>query len=143
MNSSREDYLITIYRLTNENSYVNSVTLSKALGISRASVSEMVKKLTNEKLISFIENKIELTEEGMDKAKSLISSHRLWEIFLIDYLHMSFEEAHDQAHRLEHVTGETLMLALNKFLGYPTHCPSGNKIWKNIPGEVSSEEKNN
>ena len=75
----------------------------------------MVKKLTNEKLISFIENKIELTEEGMDKAKSLISSHRLWEIFLIDYLHMSFEEAHDRAHRLEHVTGETLMLALNKF----------------------------
>ena len=133
MNSSREDYLIGIYRLTKgEKNFVNSVTLAKHLGVSRASVSEMVKKLTAEDLISFIDNKIELTEKGTERAKNLISSHRLWEIFLIDHLDMTFDEAHEQAHHLEHVTGEALKLALNKYLDYPTHCPSGKKIWENI-----------
>ena len=43
LNAVREDYLITIYRLTKTEGYTNSVTLARTLGVSRASVSEMVK----------------------------------------------------------------------------------------------------
>ncbi len=132
MNSSREDYLIAIYRLTQEDNTLNSVTLAKKLDVTRAAVSEMVRKLVKEELITFTNNQIVLTEHGMEIAKNLLSSHRLWEIFLIDYLKMSPEDAHDQADQLEHVTGEKLLLALNKYLNYPTESPKGNIIWENV-----------
>lgn len=135
MNSSREDYLLSIYRLNKKDPKVTSIMLSKELEVSRASVSEMIKKLVQEGLVRYVDNIITLTESGENKAKMIISSHRLWEIFLIDYLHMTYDEAHEQAHLLEHVTGENLQNALNQFLQFPTESPRGNAIWENITGE--------
>lgn len=132
MNSSREDYIIAIYRLTKKVDFVNSVTIAKQLGVSRASVSEMVKKLCEDELINFEHNKISLTEAGMIKARNIISCHRLWEYFLTELLGMSYEEAHEQADLLEHVTGETLKDALNEYLNYPELSPRGNVIWDNV-----------
>lgn len=132
MNSSREDYIIAIYRLTKQADFVNSVTIAKKLGVSRASVSEMVKKLCDDGLINFEQNKISLTESGMVKARDIISRHRLWEYFLTEILGMSYEEAHEQADLLEHVTGENLKDALNEYLNYPELSPSGNIIWDNV-----------
>lgn len=132
MNSSREDYIITIYRLTKDEEFVNSVTIAKALDVSRASVSEMIKKLSQEDFISFIDNKIKLTKKGKDKAKKIVSRHRLWEYFLVEHLKMSWEEAHKEADLLEHVTSKSLKIALNKYLNYPDSCPQGHKIWNNI-----------
>lgn len=138
--SSREDYLIAIYRLTKNQEYINSVSLAKALDVSRASVSEMVKKLIAEELISFVDNQIRLTSKGRDRAKNLISSHRLWEIFMTEQLGMSAQEAHDQAHLLEHITGPTLKAALNRYLDYPTQSPRGNVIWDNLDEAGPSDE---
>ncbi|HHU54000.1 MAG TPA: metal-dependent transcriptional regulator [Clostridiaceae bacterium] len=132
MNSSREDYIIAIYRLTKKADFVNSVTIAKKLGVSRASVSEMVKKLCDDKLINFEQNRISLTEAGMTKARNIISCHRLWEYFLTEILGMSSDEAHEQADLLEHVTGENLKDALNEYLNYPEQSPRGNVIWDNV-----------
>ncbi len=139
MNSSREDYLLSIYRLNKKGTKVTSIMLSKELEVSRASVSEMIKKLVQEDLVNYIDNIITLTEKGENKAKTIISSHRLWEIFLVDYLHMTPQEAHEQAHLLEHVTGENLQEALNQFLNFPTESPKGNAIWENFPGEKADQ----
>ncbi|NLM19256.1 MAG: metal-dependent transcriptional regulator [Clostridiaceae bacterium] len=132
MNSSREDYIIAIYRLTKRADFVNSVTIAKKLGVSRASVSEMVKKLCEDGLINFEQNKISLTESGMVKARNIISCHRLWEYFLTEILGMSYDVAHEQADLLEHVTGANLKDALNEYLNYPELSPRGNVIWDNV-----------
>ncbi len=132
LNAAREDYLLAIYRLTKEKDHTNSVSIARALGVSRASVSEMVKKLSAEDLIIFSENRIYLTEIGRKKAREVISTHRLWEFFLVEHLHLSQEEAHDQAHLLEHMTGAALRQALNAFLGFPSKSPGGKVIWDNI-----------
>lgn len=138
--SSREDYLIAIYRLTKNQEFINSVSLAKELEVSRASVSEMVKKLSAEGLISFLDNQIRLTPMGRDRAKNLISSHRLWEIFMTEELGMSVEDAHDQAHLLEHITGPKLKAALNRYLDYPTQSPGGNVIWDNFDEPAPNED---
>ena len=132
MNSSREDYIIAIYRLTKRADFVNSVTIAKKLGVSRASVSEMVKKLCEDGLINFEQNKISLTESGMVKARNIISCHRLWEYFLTEILGMSYDVSHEQADLLEHVTGANLTDALNEYLNYPELSPRGNVIWDNV-----------
>lgn len=133
MHSSREDYILAIYRLTKDEEFVHSVAIAKTLQVSRASVSEMIKKLSQENYISFIDHKIKLTKKGIEKAQSIISSHRLWEYFLIEHLQMPWEEAHQEADLLEHVTSDSLKAALNKYLNYPDSCPSGHKIWSNKP----------
>ena len=70
LNAAREDYLLAIYRLTKEKDHTNSVSIARALGVSRASVSEMVKKLSAEDLIIFSKNRIYLTEIGRKKLGS-------------------------------------------------------------------------
>ncbi|HHT24820.1 MAG TPA: metal-dependent transcriptional regulator [Clostridiaceae bacterium] len=144
MNSSREDYIIAIYRLTKQAGFVNSVTIAKTLGVSRASVSEMVKKLCEDNLINFEQNKISLTESGMVKARNIISCHRLWEYFLTEILGMSYDEAHEQADLLEHVTGENLKDALNEYLNFPELSPRGNVIWDNVENvDLENKSENN
>ncbi len=139
MNSSREDYIIAIYRLTKKADFVNSVTIANTLGVSRASVSEMVKKLLADGLINFEQNKISLTDAGLDKARNVISRHRLWEYFLSEILNLPLDQAHAQADLLEHVTSDALKDALNEYLDYPAVSPRGNVIWDNVEQEVDSD----
>lgn len=135
MNANREDYLLAIYRLSKEKGYTNNIGIARALDLTRASVSEMVRKLVDENCIQLDGHRISLTPAGQKKAENTISTHRLWEVFLMEHLHLTKEEAHDQADLLEHVTFEPLSEALNKYLNYPTACPTGNPIYVNLDDE--------
>lgn len=132
MNSNREDYLQAIYRLSQEKGYTNNKNIAEFLGISKASVSEMVRKLIEDGMIDLNGTKIFLTEEGKIRAQDLLSDHRLWEYFLCNILGMDSEKIHEQADLLEHVTGDELRESLNRFLNYPTKSPKGKTIYKNI-----------
>lgn len=132
MNSSREDYLQTIYRLSLENGFTKNKDIAEYLGISKASVSEMLKKLESDGMVEFLGTKVSLSEDGIIFAEKLLSVHRLWEYFLFNVLEMPEKEIHEQADLLEHVTGPKLREALNRFLDYPTSSPGGKSIYKNI-----------
>ena len=69
MNSNREDYLQAIYRLSQEKGYTNNKNIAEFLGISKASVSEMVRKLIEDGMIDLNGTKILLTEEGKVHSK--------------------------------------------------------------------------
>lgn len=119
INASREAYLLCIYSLSKNGDKVSAAEISRMLEISRASVSEMLKKLEEDRYIEFSGRAIGLTEKGKKIAEDLRGSHRLWEIFMIDYLNIDYENAHEQADLLEHVTGSILKSALNRFLNFP------------------------
>ncbi len=131
MNSSREDYLLAIYRLSREEGFTFNVDIAKFLNLSKASVSEMIKKLYEDEIVRLKGTKISLTEKGRKKAQAVISCHRLWEYFLLEHLELEVEEAHRQADLLEHVTGEELFEKLNAYLGFPKKSPKGNVIYEN------------
>lgn len=131
MNSNRQDYILTVYRLSAEEGYTTNKEISEYFQISKASVSEMIKKLVVEGLVHLEKNRISLSEEGRKEAENLLSTHRIWEYFLTESLGMPKEAVHEQADLLEHATSKELKEALNRYLGYPAKCPHGQDIFIN------------
>lgn len=129
MTKSKEDYLKIIYEAGLRNEEVNNKYIMKELGVSAASVSEMLKKLEKEGYVEYIPYRnIVITEKGIRKAAVLVRKHRLWEVFLIRHLGYSWGEVHEEAEQLEHVTSDKMIDRLDQFLNYPDVCPHGGKI---------------
>nr|WP_315048864.1 metal-dependent transcriptional regulator [uncultured Leptotrichia sp.] len=133
MSRSIEDYLKGIYSLQQKNEYSNK-KLAEYLNISPASVSEMIKKLINNKYLMIDKKSIQLTEKGNAFALNVIRKHRVWEVFLFEKLGYEKEEVHKEAEILEHVTSDKLLQRLEEFLFYPTKCPHGKPIFYNLEG---------
>ena len=99
--SAKEDYLRIIYELGGEK--VKSIDIAKKLGISKPSVSEMLKKLAKDKLIeSESYGKIFLTKEGIKEAKKIADRHHIIKKFARHILKHKEDKVHDIAHKLEH-----------------------------------------
>ncbi|MBA5256889.1 metal-dependent transcriptional regulator [Enterococcus hirae] len=131
MTPNREDYLKIILELGGDTTKVNNKQIVSSLAVSPASVSEMISKLVKEQLVEHSPYQgVQLTETGLQKASSLIRKHRLWEVFLVEHLDYSWNEVHDDAEMLEHVTSEQLADHLEDYLNHPMHCPHGGIIPK-------------
>ena len=128
MSKSLEDYLKGIYLLKKRKQYSNK-NLAEYLNISPASVSEMIKKLSNEDYLISEGRNIKLTKKGSDIAVNIIRKHRVWEVFLVEKLGYDKDEIHEEAEVLEHVTSDKLLQKLEKFLFYPKECPHGSPIF--------------
>ncbi|MBO1102138.1 metal-dependent transcriptional regulator [Enterococcus hirae] len=131
MTPNREDYLKIILELGGDTTKVNNKQIVSSLAVSPASVSEMISKLVKEQLVEHSPYQgVQLTETGLQKASSLIRKHRLWEVFLVEHLDYNWNEVHDDAEVLEHVTSEQLADHLEDYLNHPMHCPHGGIIPK-------------
>lgn len=120
-----------ILELGGDTTKVNNKQIVSSLAVSPASVSEMISKLVKEQLVEHSPYQgVQLTETGLQKASSLIRKHRLWEVFLVEHLDYSWNEVHDDAEVLEHVTSEQLADHLEDYLNHPMHCPHGGIIPK-------------
>jgi len=133
MSRSIEDYLKGIYTLKKKKEYSNK-KLAEYLNISPASVSEMIKKLSNENYLILEGRNINLTKKGSDIAVNIIRKHRVWEVFLVEKLGYDTDEIHEEAEVLEHVTSDKLLQKLEKFLFYPKECPHGSPIFYDSDG---------
>ncbi|MFH1427876.1 MAG: metal-dependent transcriptional regulator [Patescibacteria group bacterium] len=131
MNQKQEDYLITMYRLYEKNKQIRSVDVAKQLKISKASVSEMLKKFKKQKIINMnLYSNIIFTSKGLNVAKKLAYKHRVVEVFLKKVLKCKSKNIHTEAHRLEHAFSDQAIKKLAKFLNNPKVCPDGDKIPK-------------
>lgn len=126
-----EDYLKSIYKLQEGGGRVSTSSLSEWLGVSAPSVTEMIKKLADEGILTYAPYKgVELTAEGRKRALKILRRHRLWELFLVEVLKYPWHEIHDEADRLEHFTSEKLERRLDEALGFPRTDPHGDVIPK-------------
>ena len=129
MTPNREDYLKLILELGGDQKKINNKQIVSGLDVSAASVSEMISKLLKEGLVEHSPYQgVQLTESGLASASALIRKHRLWEVFLVEHLNYSWNEVHDDAEVLEHVTSGTLADHLEAYLGHPKFCPHGGMI---------------
>ena len=136
---TEENYLKAIFRLSQlESAKITPTAIAEEVGVNAASVIDMIKKLTEKKLISY--NKIKgakLTDKGGKAALSIIRKHRLWEVFLLDKLGYSWDVVHEIAEQLEHIRHPELADRLDKYLGSPKYDPHGDPIPKSN-GEMPS-----
>ena len=125
---SVEDYLKTIYRLSDGRPAATS-EIAQALDLSPASVSGMIKRLTEQRLLDHAPYRgAQLTEEGRRVALRMIRRHRLIESYLVANLGYSWDTVHDEAERLEHAVSDTLVERMAAALGHPTSDPHGDPI---------------
>ncbi len=128
MSESTEMYLLTIYKLNEQQGRAGNTLMANWLGVSTASITEMVKKLSEKGLVERKGRGLFLKPEGEKIALKVIRKHRLAERFLTDHLGIAWDHAHDQACRLEHILSDQVVNALEEFLGYPKTCPHGHPI---------------
>lgn len=127
---TEENYLKTIFHLSREtDSSVTTNGISDAIGIKAASVTDMLKKLSEKGLINYVKYQgVSLTKKGEHTALNIIRKHRLWEVFLVEKLGFKWDEVHDIAEELEHIHSPVLVERLDEFLGRPKRDPHGDPI---------------
>lgn len=128
--STEENYLKAIYHLStgNQNSVLTSA-IAGSLSTSAASVTDMIKKLSEKNMVEYERyHGVKITRKGEKVALSIIRRHRLWEVFLMDTLKFKWDEVHDLAEELEHVSSDELTKRLDAFLGFPKFDPHGDPI---------------
>jgi len=129
MSTHVEDYIKNIYKLQTDRDKVTTSSLADALNVSAASVTDMIKKLSDRSLINYMPYQgVELTRSGKKMALRTLRRHRLWEMFLVEFLDYTWDEVHDEAEKLEHIMSEDLEERIDKALGYPKHDPHGHPI---------------
>lgn len=125
-----EEYLETIHNLNTEGKPAIGARLAERMNVKAASVVGMIKELKEKKFVSQDEQtkELHLTDTGERIAVSLARRHRLVERLLVDVLNLSWDEAHEEACRLEHHISPAVETALNEYLHNPMTCPHGNPI---------------
>lgn len=127
---AEENYLKAILRLSKPHDVsVSTNAIAALLETSAASVTDMLKKLADKELITYQKYKgAQLTEMGNKIATTLVRKHRLWEVFLVQSLGMTWDEVHEIAEELEHIQSDQLIERLDAFLGFPKYDPHGDPI---------------
>ena len=112
---STEMYLKTIFLLREKKGEdIRPVDLVNELELSKGTVSEMLRKLSDEDLVSYESySRVKLTEKGYEKAKNVVRKYLVIKEFLANILKISPEKVHDEACNLEHAFSDESIAKLN------------------------------
>ena len=127
--TSEENYIKAIFHLQRQDNTVTTNELANELKTKPASVTDMMKKLKIKKLLHYEPYQgFRLSIEGYKVALGIVRRHRLWEYFLAEKLKFTWDEVHEVAEDLEHVSNKKLIDKLDEFLGFPRVDPHGDPI---------------
>ena len=139
--TSEENYIKAIFHLQRGETAVTTNELARELQTRPASVTDMMKKLKVKKLLHYQPYQgFRLSSEGTKVALGIIRRHRLWEYFLAEKLQFSWDEVHEVAEDLEHVSNKKLIDKLDEFLGFPRFDPHGDPI-PDANGKIESSKQ--
>jgi len=97
-----EDYIEIIYELIENKGYVRPIEISKLLHVKSATVTSMLKKLHDNKLVIYEKYRgAILSNDGKELAKLIVTKHRI----LVEFLELVTTnklEAHKSAEKIEH-----------------------------------------
>lgn len=126
---TEENYLKALFNIANKTGEVNVAELSKTLDIKMPTVTSMMKRLAEKKLVHYESYKpLRLTEKGKKAAGLIIRKHRLTEMFLVEKMNMGWEDVHDIAEQIEHIQSPVFFEKMDEILDYPKVDPHGSPI---------------
>ena len=104
---SEEDHLKAVYALLQDGESAFTKDIAARLNTKASSVTDMLKKLAEK---GFLKHEpyygAKLTAKGTAHALTLVRKHRLWETFLVERLGFGWDEVHEVAEQLEHVSSD-------------------------------------
>lgn len=140
---AEENYIKAIFHLQQTDGNVTTNEVAAELNTKAASVTDMLKKLKQKKILDYEKYQgFRLSVEGKKIALLIVRKHRLWEYFLVEKLQFGWDEVHEMAEELEHLTSKKLIDQLDAFLGYPKFDPHGDPI-PDVNGKMISRPQIN
>jgi DtxR family Mn-dependent transcriptional regulator len=121
------EYVGAIWELEEESIEPIQARIADWLGVSRASVSEMIHKMEAEGLLDTVPV-IALTPDGRHLAEVVVRRHRLAERFLSEVLELPWAKVHEEAEVWETVISDDVERAMWAVMDDPKTCPHGNPI---------------
>jgi DtxR family Mn-dependent transcriptional regulator len=131
LSAIEENYLKYIFQLseTVDQGIVKTNDLAYKLEHSAASVTDMLRKLSDKKLVVYTKYYgVSLSKTGKQIAVQVLRKHRLWETFLVKNLKFTWDKVHDIAEQLEHIQSDELIDRMDEYLGSPKFDPHGDPI---------------
>ena len=129
LSRSEEDHIKAVHALLQKGQSASTTDVAERLGIKASSVTVMLKKLAEKGLMKHQPYYgVQLTAKGNVAALKLVRKHRLWETFLVQRLGFGWDEVHDVAEQMEHVSSDKLTNSLDDYLGNPSFDPHGDPI---------------
>lgn len=126
LSTTVEDYLSLIYVLERDGVPVVGTHLAELLGVKPPTVTNTLKRMVRDQLITMDENGTRLTVQGWESARTVVRRHMLTEWMMVRRLPWS--KLHGEAHNLEHAISADAEAALLEELGHPQTCPHGNPL---------------
>jgi DtxR family Mn-dependent transcriptional regulator len=127
--TTEENYIKAIFHLQQTDHNVSTNEVAAELKTKPASVTDMLKKLKQKRILNYEKYQgFRLSPEGKKIALNIVRKHRLWEYFLVEKLEFGWDEVHEMAEELEHLTSTKLIDKLDTFLGNPKFDPHGDPI---------------
>ncbi len=140
LSRSVEDYLKTIYHLTEGGDVATTNSIAEQLAIAAPSVSGMIKRLAEQGLLEHERYRgVSLTATGRREAIRMLRRHRLIESYLVERLGYTWDTVHDEAERLEHAVSDDLVNRMAAALGDPAVDPHGDPI-PSVDGVITEQE---
>lgn len=126
---TEENYLKTLLNLSDEKGEVNISELSTVLQVSKPTVNSMVKNLEKQGLVHYEKYKpLSLTKKGKKEAALVVRKHRLTEMYLVEKMGFGWEEVHEIAEQVEHITSPKFFERMDELLAHPRVDPHGSPI---------------
>ncbi|NDK55441.1 metal ABC transporter permease [Pontibacter fetidus] len=127
-----ENLLKLLYQLGEQHEdYFSNRTLDTILSRRNIPKREALAGLAKLKRQGYIKRHAEgwaLTQEGETRGKRVVRLHRLWELYLTQYLQLASDHVHEDAETIEHIITPELEQKLMEELNYPALDPHQTKI---------------
>ena len=125
----KEHYIKEIYKLIEDNKKVSVSSLSTTLGVSKSSVSNMLKKLVKMGLVNTAPYQpIILTKNGKNLSEKIVAKHRLIESFLVEIMEFKPSQVHIIAEEIEHINSPDFFRKVKEMLKEKNTDPHGSSI---------------
>lgn len=101
----------------------NYEDLISTRAFNETDLKRSLRKLSSHNYLSQDSNRWTLTPKGLVKATRVVRLHRLWELYLTNYMNIESDHVHDDAETIEHIITPELEQQLERQLGYPQKDP--------------------
>jgi DtxR family Mn-dependent transcriptional regulator len=126
LSASLEDYIEAIYHIVEEKLVARSKDIAMRLGVSRASVTEALRALSQKELINYAPYEaITMTDKGRKAAEDVIFRHNALKRFFIEVLSVDNATAEEGACRIEHAAPPEIISRMINFIQFLQVCPRG------------------
>jgi manganese/zinc/iron transport system permease protein len=89
----------------------------------KSNIQNSLQQLLRHGFVAQQDQRISLTAKGISDAMRIVRLHRLWELYLNEFLHIAPDHVHESAEQMEHLLTPELEALLEQRLNYPALDP--------------------